>query len=61
MAPVVRELQRFPALFAVRVVVTGQHREQLDQVLRVFDLTPDHDLAIMQHGQTLAQDRKSVV
>ena len=55
MAPVVRELQRFPDRFAVRVVVTGQHREQLDQVLRVFDLTPDHDLAIMQHGQTLAQ------
>ncbi len=55
MAPVILELRRFPADFAVRVVVTGQHREQLDQVLRVFDLTPDHDLAIMQHGQTLAQ------
>ncbi|HZT43985.1 MAG TPA: UDP-N-acetylglucosamine 2-epimerase (non-hydrolyzing) [Chthonomonadaceae bacterium] len=55
MAPVVRELRRFPQDFAVRVVVTGQHREQLDQVLRVFDITPDHDLAIMQHGQTLAQ------
>jgi UDP-N-acetylglucosamine 2-epimerase (non-hydrolysing) len=55
MAPVVRALRRFPETFAVRVVVTGQHREQLDQVLRVFALTPDHDLAIMQHGQTLAQ------
>ena len=55
MAPVVRALRRFPEIFAVRVVVTGQHREQLDQVLRVFDLAPDHDLAIMQHGQTLAQ------
>lgn len=55
MAPVVQELQRFPDAFAVRVVVTGQHREQLDQVLRVFAITPDHDLAIMQHGQTLAQ------
>ena len=53
MAPVVQELRRFPDLFAVRVVVTGQHREQLDQVLRVFEITPDHDLAIMQHGQTL--------
>lgn len=55
MAPVVLELQRHPEDFAVRVVVTGQHREQLDQVLRVFAITPDHDLAIMQHGQTLAQ------
>lgn len=55
MAPIVKELQRFPDDFAVRVVVTGQHREQLDQVLRVFDITPDHDLAIMQHGQTLTQ------
>ncbi len=55
MAPVVLELLRHPDDFAVRVVVTGQHREQLDQVLRVFDLTPDHDLAIMQHGQTLTE------
>ncbi len=55
MAPVVLELQRRPETFAVRVVVTGQHREQLAQVLSVFNLQPDHDLAIMQHGQTLAQ------
>ena len=55
MAPVVLELQRSSQDFEVRVVVTGQHREQLDQVLRVFELTPDHDLAIMTHGQTLAQ------
>ncbi len=55
MAPVVLELQKYPQDFAVRVVVTGQHREQLDQVLKVFQITPDHDLAIMQHGQTLTQ------
>lgn len=55
MAPVVLELLRRPEQFTVRVVVTGQHREQLDQVLRVFELTPNHDLAIMQHGQTLTQ------
>ncbi len=53
MAPVVLELLRRPEVFKVRVVVTGQHREQLDQVLRVFAITPDHDLAIMRHGQTL--------
>jgi len=55
MAPVVKELQRFPERFETHVIVTGQHREQLDQVLRVFGITPDRDLAIMQHGQTLAQ------
>ena len=55
MAPVVKELQSRPLQFAVRVVVTGQHREQLDQVLKVFEIVPDHDLAIMQHGQTLTQ------
>jgi UDP-N-acetylglucosamine 2-epimerase len=55
MAPVVKELQRYPDRFDTRVVVTGQHREQLDQVLRVFDIAPHRDLAIMQHGQTLAQ------
>ncbi len=55
MAPVVKELERFPDRFAVQVVVTGQHREQLDQVLRVFSIEPDHDLAIMQHGQTLTE------
>lgn len=55
MAPVIHELRHFPETFAVQIVVTGQHREQLDQVLRIFDLTPDHDLAIMQHGQTLTQ------
>src|SRR4051812_19891321 len=55
MAPVVKELQRHPDAFDVRIVVTGQHREQLDQVLRAFEITPHRDLAIMQHGQTLAQ------
>ena len=55
MAPVVLELRKSPQDFAVRVVVTGQHREQLDQVLRVFEIQPEHDLAIMQHGQTLTQ------
>jgi len=55
MAPIVKDLQRFPERFDTRVVVTGQHREQLDQVLRVFDIAPHRDLAIMQHGQTLAQ------
>jgi UDP-N-acetylglucosamine 2-epimerase len=55
MAPVVKALQRAEAEFETRIVVTGQHREMLDQVLRVFEITPHHDLGIMQHGQTLTQ------
>ncbi|MCL6473749.1 MAG: UDP-N-acetylglucosamine 2-epimerase (non-hydrolyzing) [Firmicutes bacterium] len=55
MAPVVLELQRYEPHVQVRVVVTGQHREMLDQVLQVFRITPHHDLNIMQHGQTLTQ------
>lgn len=54
MAPVVKELQRRTDACDLRVVVTGQHREMLDQVLRAFDIVPDHDLAIMAPGQTLA-------
>ena len=55
MAPVVLELKRRPAAFEVRVAVTGQHREMLDQVLSVFGIVPDFDLNIMTHGATLAQ------
>ena len=55
MAPVVMELQRCEPRVQVRIVVTGQHREMLDQVLQVFGITPHHDLNIMQHGQTLTQ------
>lgn len=55
MAPVVLELKRRPDTFDVRVAVTGQHREMLDQVLAVFGIVPDFDLNIMQHGATLAQ------
>ena len=53
MAPVVKELKTRPERFDLRVVVTGQHREMLDQVLQVFDIVPDHDLNVMQPGQTL--------
>jgi UDP-N-acetylglucosamine 2-epimerase (non-hydrolysing) len=55
MAPVVLELKRRPAEFDLRVVVTGQHREMLDQVLSVFKIVPDYDLNIMQPGQTLSE------
>ncbi|NUQ70120.1 MAG: UDP-N-acetylglucosamine 2-epimerase (non-hydrolyzing) [Chthonomonadales bacterium] len=53
MAPVVRELRSAEEVWDVRTIVTGQHREQLDQVLGIFGITPDVDLAIMQPGQSL--------
>jgi len=55
MAPVVKELARRSDVCDLRVAVTGQHREMLDQVLRAFDIVPDHDLKIMAPGQTLAE------
>ena len=54
MAPVVHRLREHGG-FDVRVVVTGQHREMLDQVLRLFDITPDADLEVMSHRQSLDQ------
>jgi UDP-N-acetylglucosamine 2-epimerase (non-hydrolysing) len=53
LALVVEELRRSP-IFEPTVVVTGQHREMLDQVLRVFDLAPDHDLNLIQPRQCLS-------
>ena len=53
MAPLVKEFQKNPLDFKTVVCVTGQHREMLDQVLRIFDITPDYDLNIMKQGQDL--------
>lgn len=53
LAPVVLELARYPELITPVVTVTAQHREMLDQVLQLFNITPDHDLDIMAQGQTL--------
>lgn len=53
MCPLVNELKSRPGEFETVVCVTGQHREMLEQVLRVFDVEPDHDLAVMKPGQTL--------
>ncbi|SMC38286.1 non-hydrolyzing UDP-N-acetylglucosamine 2-epimerase [Sporomusa malonica] len=53
MAPVVLELSKHPEYITPVVAVTAQHREMLDQVLNLFNITPDHDLDIMSQGQTL--------
>lgn len=53
MAPLIKELQKYPDQFQTIVCVTGQHREMLDQVLHIFDIHPDYDLNIMKQGQDL--------
>ena len=53
MAPLVKKLQQMPEEFQTVVCVTGQHREMLDQVLRLFDITPEYDLNIMKPNQDL--------
>ena len=53
MCPLVNVLKSRRDDFRVIVIVTGQHREMLDQVLGVFDVDPDYDLAIMKQNQTL--------
>ena len=52
MAPLVKTLQQSPKL-EVKVCVTAQHRQMLDQVLNLFDIKPDFDLDVMRPGQTL--------
>ena len=53
MCPLVNELQKHMKEFETIVCVTGQHREMLDQVLKLFEVTPDYDLNIMKQGQDL--------
>lgn len=53
MAPLVKELQKHTDRYQTIVCVTGQHRQMLDQVLHLFEITPDYDLNIMKQGQDL--------
>ena len=53
MAPVVKTLQKNNNIFDVKVCVTAQHRDLLDQVLEIFQIKPDYDLNIMRQGQDL--------
>lgn len=54
MAPLILELEKQSDIFESVVVVTAQHREMLDQVLKIFKITPDYDLNIMKPNQSLA-------
>lgn len=53
MAPLVKEFQNYPNNFKVKICVTAQHREMLDQVLHFFQIIPDYDLNLMKLGQNL--------
>jgi UDP-N-acetylglucosamine 2-epimerase (non-hydrolysing) len=55
MAPVIKALKSDQEHFTIRICVTAQHRDMLDQVLRIFDIEPDYDLNIFRSGQTLTQ------
>lgn len=55
MAPIVKALKNDEEHFITKICVTAQHRDMLDQVLRIFDIEPDYDLNIFQSGQTLTQ------
>jgi len=61
MAPLYHALRAHPNLFETKVCVTAQHREMLDQVLKVFDIKPDIDLNLMKAGQDLFDITASVL
>lgn len=53
MAPLIKGFEQQGSEFNVKICVTGQHREMLDQVLEIFEIVPDYDLNIMKKGQDL--------
>lgn len=61
MAPLVLELERQSYRFESIVTVTAQHRQMLDQVLEIFNITPDYDLNVMKDRQSLAQITANVL
>ncbi len=61
MAPVIKELERYPNKVQAKVCVTAQHRDMLDQALHVFGIIPDFDLNIMSPGQSLARIASDVL
>lgn len=61
MAPLVLEFQKYENLFETIVTVTGQHREMLDQVLKIFKIKPDYDLCVMRKDQDLYDVYSSIL
>jgi UDP-N-acetylglucosamine 2-epimerase (non-hydrolysing) len=61
LAAVVRRFLEIPNEFSIRVLVTAQHRDLLDQTLAAFAIAPDHDLNCMRPGQTLAESTARIM
>ena len=61
MAPLIKELENEPDIFDVKNIITAQHREMLDQVLKIFKIKPDFDLNIMKSNQSLAEITSKVL
>ncbi len=61
LCPLVLYLGQYPDLYNVRVCVTAQHRQMLDQVLSAFSVTPDIDLNVMKPGQSLYQSTANIM
>ena len=61
MAPLVKMFEKSDSVYELKICVTGQHREMLDQVLDFFDIKPDFDLALMKKNQTLSELSSSLM
>jgi UDP-N-acetylglucosamine 2-epimerase (non-hydrolysing) len=57
--PIISEIKKYPHLIDYRIIVSGQHREMLDQMLEIFQINPDYDLDIMEQGQSLSDITKN--
>ncbi|MBE3036749.1 MAG: UDP-N-acetylglucosamine 2-epimerase (non-hydrolyzing), partial [Candidatus Atribacteria bacterium] len=57
--PIFSEIKKYPHLIDYRIIVSGQHREMLDQMLKIFQIIPDYDLDIMEQGQSLSDITKN--
>jgi len=55
MAPIIKEIEKHSSSLKAIVCITGQHREMLDQVLKIFQIVPDYDLNVMTPNQTLSR------
>jgi len=61
LAPLIKEFQKYPKLFDLKVCITAQHREMLDQVLNFFDIKPNFDLNLMRPDQNLYTLTASII
>jgi len=59
MFPILSEIKKYTHLIESKIIVSGQHREMLDQMLEIFQIIPDYDLNIMEQGQSLSHITKN--